>query len=88
MHFIHLFLFLRSVATNNFTKQMSPHLTSALTETAELGEAGVTLKAKGLIKQMTAAKRLCPVTLHFQGCADSSALPSVSRALRTSQLLL
>lgn len=60
---------------------MSPHPTSALTETTEFGDAGATLKAKGLIKQMTAAKLLCTETLYFQGCSDSSALPSVSRAL-------
>lgn len=88
MPFIHLFLFPRSEATNNSTRQTSPHPAAALTETKAFGEAGATLKAKDLIKQMTAAKLLCPETLHFRGCSGSSALPSVSHALRRDQLLL
>lgn len=86
MHFICLFLY--SIATNNCTRQTSEHPTSALTQTIEFGEAGLTRKAKDLIKEMTAVKLLCTGTLCFQGCSDSSALPSISHALWMSQLLL
>lgn len=78
MHFIHLFLFPCSVATNYSTGQTSLHPTSALTATTGFGEAGVTLKVKDLIKQMMAAKPLCTEILRLLGCFGSFVLPSVS----------
>lgn len=48
---------------------------SVLNETTGFEKAGVKLKAKDLIKQMTVAKLLCTETLYFQSCFDSSAYP-------------